>query len=73
MPCLTNNQKNSNKANEVKANKQNNANNSEKENSDNFSYDEAIENNNATSIFKLQQTNVTTSEEADEVELSNNE
>ncbi|CAG8762799.1 24928_t:CDS:2, partial [Gigaspora margarita] len=34
-----------------KANKQNNANNSE-ENSDNFSFDEAIENNNATSIVK---------------------
>ncbi|CAG8455628.1 21699_t:CDS:2 [Gigaspora rosea] len=52
MPRPTNNQKKSIKANEIKANKQNNANNSEEEDSDNFSYDEVIENNNATSIVK---------------------
>src|SRR6185312_10492756 len=53
MPRPTSNQKKSKKAYEAKAHKYNiDANNSEAENSDNFSYDEAVENNNAASIVK---------------------
>ncbi|CAG8546367.1 8018_t:CDS:2, partial [Scutellospora calospora] len=53
MPCPTSNQKKSKKAYEAKEHKHNiDANNSESENSNNFSYDEAVENNNAESIIK---------------------
>ncbi|CAG8513176.1 18084_t:CDS:1 [Racocetra fulgida] len=53
MPRPTNNKKKSKQAYEAKAHKHNiTVNNSEAENSDNFSYDEAVENNNATSIVK---------------------
>ncbi|CAG8541269.1 14991_t:CDS:2, partial [Dentiscutata heterogama] len=52
MPYPTSNQKKSKKAYEAKAHKHNiDANNSEAENSDNFFYDEVVENNNVASIL----------------------
>ncbi|CAG8845133.1 30335_t:CDS:1, partial [Racocetra persica] len=53
MPRPTNNKKKSRQAYEAKAHKHNiNINNSEAENSDNFSYDKTVENNNVASIVK---------------------